>query len=239
MAESCKLQAALTPFPLSRPKRQERGRAHRTENKVNLTITGSFNRLTDTRCSGINKMKNVIKMFVAVAVMSVMAGSVLAQGAGPGGGAKAGGGQHGPGGPGGPGGGMRRGGMMSMDTDILAKLGLNPKQTAAVKTLKEATKAKMDAFRKSFTSATGGAGAGKAGERPKPTDAQKAQGKAIRDGYHSGLAKILTPTQMMTYDKEMKAMMEKMKAQFGGGKGPGGPEGAGKGKGKGTPPPTP
>ncbi|MEI8280853.1 MAG: hypothetical protein WCG75_00470 [Armatimonadota bacterium] len=191
-------------------------------------------------------MKNVIKIFVAIAVMGVISVSAFAQGAGPGG-AKSGAGQKGgakAGGPGGPGGGQRRGGgMMGMDTEILAKLGLNAKQNAAVKALKDATKAKSEALMKSLGFGTPPAKGSPPAQRPKPTDAQKAQFKAIGEGYHSGLAKILTPAQMTSYDKELKAAREKMRAAFGGGK-PGGPGGdaAGKGKGKGkggTPPPTP
>ncbi len=188
-------------------------------------------------------MKNVIKMFVAIAVMGVISVSAFAQGAGPGG-AKSGAGQKGGAKAGGPGGGQRRGGgMMGMDSEILAKLGLNAKQNAAVKALKDATKAKSEALMKSLGFGTPPAKGSPPAQRPKPTDAQKAQFKAIGEGYHSGLAKILTPAQMTNYDKEMKAAREKMRAAFGGGK-PGGPPGAGagagKGKGKGgTPPPTP
>jgi hypothetical protein len=133
--------------------------------------------------------------------------------------------------------------MMSMDTEILAKLGLNAKQNAAVKALKESTKTKGEALRKSLGFGTPPAKGSPPAERPKLTKEQMAQLKAIGEGYHAGLAKILTPTQMTNYDKEMKAAREKMRAAFGGGKAggpPGAGAGAGKGKGKGgTPPPTP
>ena len=182
-------------------------------------------------------MKNVIKMFVAVAMLGVMSVSAFAQGAGPGG-AKGAPGQKG---PGGPGGGMRRG-----DDTILATLNLTDKQKTAIKSLKDATKVKSDELRKSLGLGGGGgkpgagAGAGKPGAgapgggRPHFTPEMRQKFKAIQDFYHSGLAKILTPTQMTAYDKARKDAMAKRQAEGGG---PGGP-GATKGKGKGTPPPT-
>ena len=193
-------------------------------------------------------MKNVIKIFVAIAVMGVMSVSAFAQGAGPGG-AKGGaqGGQRGPGGPGGPGGGgMRRGGRMKMDEEVLAKLNLTAGQKAKVKSLKEATQKKVQDLMKTMGPGPGAAGAGKAGGagkpgaggagRPDPAKRKEMQEKfkPIMEGYTKGLKGILTPPQFTAYEKGMKEAMDKMRAQFGGGKA-GGP---GAGKGKGTPPPT-
>ena len=187
-------------------------------------------------------MKNVIKMFVAIAVMGVMSVSAFAQGAGPGGavggaaGAKQG--AHGAKG----GGGMRRG---NMDAEVLAKLNLTDGQKAKVKALKEATQKKMQELMKSM----GGPGAGGPGKAGGP-GAGKPGGnfagmrekfKPIMDSYNAGLKGILTPPQFTAYEKGMKEMREKMKAERAAGGGPGTPpgKGAGKGKGKGTPPPTP
>jgi Spy/CpxP family protein refolding chaperone len=187
-------------------------------------------------------MKNVVKVFVAVAVMSVFTVSAFAQGAGPAKGGVQGGKAGGPGGPGG----MRRGGgMMGMDDAVLAKLNLTADQKKKVASLKEATKKKGEEFRKSLGlgAGAGKAGAGKAGaggpggQRVKLTDEQRNKLKAIGEGYQSGLKKILTPTQQATYEKEMKAQREKMRSQFQKGGAAGGPGGAaGKGKGKNIPP---
>ena len=189
-------------------------------------------------------MKNVIKVFVAIAVMGVMTVSAFAQGAGPGGGKKGAVGQGGPGGPGGPGGGQRRGNFMDRDAEVLAKLKLTDGQKGKVKTLKEATAKKMAELFKSM----GGAGAGAAGgakggaKQGGGFAGMREKLKPVMDGYTSGLKAILTPPQTAAYEKGMKEMMEKRKAERGaGGPGAGAGVGAGKGKGKGkggTPPPT-
>lgn len=191
-------------------------------------------------------MKNVVKLFVAVAVMSVVTVSAFAQGAGPAKGGAAQGGKAG--GPGGPGGMRRGGGMMGMDDAVLAKLNLTADQKKKVAALKEATKKKGEDFRKSLGlgagAGAGKAGAGKAGkagaaggpggQRIKLTDDQRAKLKAIGEGYQTGLKKILTPTQQASYEKEMKAQREKMRSQFQKGGGPG--AAGAKGKGKNIPP---
>lgn len=194
-------------------------------------------------------MKNVVKLFVAVAVMSVVTVSAFAQGAGPAKGGAQGGKAGGPGGPGG----MRRGGgMMGMDDAVLAKLNLTADQKKKVAALKDATKKKGEEFRKSLglgagpgagKAGAGKAGAGKAGaaggpggQRIKLTDDQRAKLKAIGEGYQTGLKKILTPTQQASYEKEMKAQREKMRAQFQKAGGPGAAGAGAKGKGKNNPP---
>ena len=111
-------------------------------------------------------------------------------------------------------------------------------------------KTKNEALRKSFgLGAPGKAGAkpggppaggppagGPGGGRPQLTQAQRDKMKALREEYTKGLKAVLTPTQFTNYEKGMKDMMAKMRAQFGGG--PGGPGGPGAaGKKKGTPPP--
>ena len=183
-------------------------------------------------------MKNVVKMFVAVAVMGVLSVSAFAQGAGPGGPAagQKGGKQGGKQGGGGGGGGMRRGG--NLDAEVLAKLNLTEAQKGKVKALKEATQKKVQEL---FKSAGGGKpGAGGPGGPGGPGGGMREKMKPIMDGYQSGMKAILTPTQYKDYEKGVKEAREKMRAQFGGG--PGGPgaggKGAGKGKGKGTPPPS-
>ena len=188
-------------------------------------------------------MKNVLKIFVATAVMGVLAVSAFAQGAGP-----TAGGKGGPqaGGKGkGPGGGRR--GMLQMDTEILAKLKLTPDQDKKVKALKADTQKKAEALRKSLGAGKGGAKAGGAkagagappaggpGGRPQISPEVREKMKAINEGYVAGLKKILTPNQFSTYEKEVKAMRDKMKAQFGNrAGGPGAAKGAGK---KGNKPP--
>ena len=182
-------------------------------------------------------MKNVIKTFVAMAVMTALTVTAFAQGAGPGGGkGAAGGGKPGQGGPG-AGAGMRRGPgmMMGMDGEVLAKLKLTKPQMDAIKKLKDDTKKKMDALRAGLPKP-------KAGERPKMDDATRTKMKGIFDGYTAGMKKTMGDAKFAEYQKLMKAAMEKMreKGGFGGGR-PGGPgaagagagAGAGKGKGKG------
>ena len=195
-------------------------------------------------------MKNVIKMFVAIAVMGVMSVSAFAQGAGPGGakGAQAGGKQGGPGG-----GGMRRGGGGNRDAEVLAKLNLTDGQKAKVKALKEATQKKVQELMKSMGGPGGpggpgtppgkgggkpgaGAGGGKGGGN---FAGMREKFKPIMEGYTAGIKGILTPPQYTAYEKGMKEMAAKMKAERAAGGGPGGPGGKGAGKGKGTPPPTP
>ena len=179
-------------------------------------------------------MKNVIKMFVAVAIMGTMSVSAFAQGAGPGG-AKGGpaGGQKGPGG-------QRRGGMMKLDEEVLAKLNLTADQKSKVKALKEATTKKVQELMKAsgFGKPGGPGAAGKPGGPGAAGGGMREKMKPIMDGYTNGMKAILTPTQFTAYEKGVKEARAKMRAQFGGGKpgGPGGPAGAGKKKG--TPPPT-
>ncbi len=175
-------------------------------------------------------MKNVIKSFVAMAVMTALTVTAFAQGAGPGGGkGQAGGGKPGQGGPG-AGGGMRRGPgmMMGMDSEILAKLKLTKPQMDAVKKVKDDTKKKMDALRASMPKPAAG------GERPKPDPAMRDKFKALMDGYQAGMKKAMGDAKFAEYQKMMKAAMDKMreKGGFGGGR-PGGPGAAGAGAGKG------
>lgn len=176
-------------------------------------------------------MKNVIRNFVALAVMSALTVSVFAQGAGPGAGkGQAGGGRPGQGGQGGPGGGMRRGPgmMMGMDSEILAKLKLTKPQMDAVKKVKEDTKKKMDALRASMPKP-------KDGERPKMDPGMRDKFKGLMDGYQAGMKKAMGDKKFAEYQKLMKEAMDKMreKGGFGGGRpgGPGAAGGAGKGKG--------
>lgn len=194
-------------------------------------------------------MKNIIKIFVATAIMGVMTVSAFAQGAGPAGGAK-GGAAAGPGGrQGGPGGGMRRGGRMQFDTEILAKLKLTADQQKKVKALKEATQKKGEELRKSLmgnakpgaNGAKPGGPGGPGGGRIQMTPELREKFKAIQDGYLKGLKGILTPTQYSDYEKQMKDLMAKMRAKGPGGPGgapgkggPGAPPGKSGGKGKGT-----
>lgn len=187
-------------------------------------------------------MKNVLKIFVATAVMGVLTVSAFAQGAGPTAGGK-GGPQAGAKGKG-PGGGRR--GMLQMDSEILAKLKLTPDQDKKVKALKAETQKKAEALRKSLGAGKGGAKAGAGappaggpGGRPQISPEVREKMKAINEGYVAGLKKILTPNQFATYEKEVKAMRDKMKAQFGNrAGGPGAAAGKGKGNKKGgTPPP--
>ncbi len=191
-------------------------------------------------------MKNVIKMFIATAVMGVMTVSAFAQGAGPGQG-KAGG-AAGAGQQGGKGqGGQRRGGMMSMDAEVLAKLNLTDGQKTKVKALKESTQKKVQELFKSMGGpGAAGAGAGKdkgagkagAGGAGGNFAGMREKMKPIMDAYQSGMKAILTPPQQAAYEKGVKEAREKMKAGRGGPGGPGGAAGkTGKG-GKGTPPPT-
>lgn len=196
-------------------------------------------------------MKNVIKMFVAMAVMGVMTVSAFAQGAGPGG--PKGGAPGAQGGKGGQGGAMRR---MDLDTDVLAKLNLTAAQKTKVKALKDARNAKAQELFKSMGGPGAGAGKGgaKGGQKP-PAGGPPAGGakggpgggmsgmrekmKPIQDAYLAGIKATLTPAQFTAYEKGVKEAREKMRAQFGGGKGgPGTAGAAGKAKGKGGPPPT-
>ena len=127
------------------------------------------------------------------------------------------------GGPGGPGG--QRGGnrMLDMDKKILDGLKLTADQTAKVKALKTKVGDKMKAMRAKMGPPPGGppAGGPPAGGPPKMDDAQRQKMRAamqgIRKEYTDGLAKILTKAQKATYDAQMKAEMDKMRAQFGGG----------------------
>ena len=172
-------------------------------------------------------MKNVIKNFVALAVMSALTVSVFAQGAGPGAGkGQAGGGKPG---QGGPGGGMRRGPgmMMGMDSEILAKLKLTKPQMDAVKKVKEDTKKKMDALRESMPKP-------KPGERPKMDPGMREKYKGVMDGYQAGMKKAMGDKKFAEYQKMMKEAMEKMREKGGlGGGRPGGPGAGGAGKSKG------
>lgn len=179
-------------------------------------------------------MKNVLKLLIATAAMTVMAVSAFAQGAGPAGGAKGGQRAGGPGGPGGPGG-MRRGGILNFDQPILDKLKLTADQQKKVKALKAETQKKGEELRKSMAAANKGE-APKPGERPKMSPEMREKFKAITEGYQAGLKKILTPTQFADYEKGIKEMRAKMR----GGAGGPGAGAAGKGKGNkkgGTPPP--
>lgn len=187
-------------------------------------------------------MKNVIKMFVAIAVMGVMSVSAFAQGAGPGGarGPQAGGKQ------GGPGGGMKRG-FGNRDAEVLAKLNLTDGQKAKVKALKEETQKKVQELMKSMGGPGGpppgkgggkpGAGAG-AGRPGGNFPGMREKFKPIMEAYNAGIKAILTPPQYAAYEKGMKEMNEKRKAERDAAGGAGA-AGKGKGKGKGTPPPTP
>jgi LTXXQ motif family protein len=187
------------------------------------------------------KMKNVIKLFVATAIVGALSVSAFAQGAGPAG-QKGGKGTQGAAGKGGPGGGMRR--MGDMDGEILAKLNLTDAQKGAIKKLKETMKTKMEALMKSAAPKPGGkagekgkggpAAGGPGGGRMQMSPELRAKFGAIRDDYQAGLKKTLTPKQFTDYEKEVKAMRDKMRQQFGNrGPGAGGPAAGGKGKGKG------
>ena len=80
-------------------------------------------------------MKKILSMFVATAMMSALAVSSFAQGAGPKGGA--------PGQGKGPGGKQGKRNPMGMDAEILAKLNLTEDQKKSVKKLKEDTQKKF------------------------------------------------------------------------------------------------
>lgn len=181
-------------------------------------------------------MKNTIKLFVATVIVGAMSVSAFAQGAGPAGqkGGPGAGGQRGPGG----GGGMRR--MGDMDAEILAKLNLTAAQKASVKKLKDTMKTKVEALMKSAMPKggaaagggdknKGGAKGGPGGGRMQMSPELRKKFTAIRDDYQAGLKKTLTPKQFADYEKEVKAMREKMRQQFGN-RGPGA---AGKPGGKG------
>lgn len=197
---------------------------------MNTGIAGSFTKLLILVVQE-EKMKNVIKLFIATAVMGVMTVSAFAQGAGPDGQKSGKGGSQTERKAGG--GGQRRGGSMGMDGELLAKLNLTDGQKGKVKTLKEATQKKMEELMKTLRAGAksdagkGGPGKGGGGMREKF--------KPIMDGYQSGMKGILTPPQMAAYEKGMKEMMEKRRKEGGG---PGGAGAKGKGKGS-TPPPTP
>ncbi|MEI7985786.1 MAG: hypothetical protein WCI55_09175 [Armatimonadota bacterium] len=187
-------------------------------------------------------MKNVMKMFIATAVMGIFTVSAFAQGAGPGGqkGQAGGNGQNER--KAGGGGGQRRGGM-NMDGEIFAKLNLTEGQKTKIKALKESTQKKMQELMKGAGGPGAGAGAGAKGGGK--GEAGKGGGfagmrekfKPIMDSYQAGIKGILTPPQFAAYEKGMKEAREKMKKQFGAGGGPGGVGAKGKGKGS-TPPPT-
>lgn len=179
-------------------------------------------------------MKNVIRTFIATAVISALAVSSFAQGAGPAGGKGAGQGAgkgqgKGPGGPGGPGGQRRGPGMfMNMDAEVLAKIKLSDKEKAEVKKVKDATAKKAEELRKSITPG---------GDR----SAMREKFKGLMEGYRDGIKKALTAPHYAEYEKGVKEMMQKIREKGGFGGRPGGPggpggpgaAGAGKGKGKG------
>ena len=185
-------------------------------------------------------MKNVMKMFIATAVMGIFTVSAFAQGAGPGGQkGQAGGGNGQTERKAGGGGGQRRGGM-NMDGEIFAKLNLTEGQKTKIKALKESTQKKMQELMKSAggPGAGGpGAGAGAKGGKGGGFAGMREKFKPIMDSYQAGIKGILTPPQFAAYEKGMKEAREKMKKQFGAGGGPGGVGAKGKGKGS-TPPPT-
>ena len=104
-------------------------------------------------------MKNVMKMFIATAVMGIFTVSAFAQGAGPGGQkGQAGGGNGQTERKAGGGGGQRRGGM-NMDGEIFAKLNLTDGQKTKIKALKESTQKKMQELMKGAGGPGAGAGA--------------------------------------------------------------------------------
>jgi Spy/CpxP family protein refolding chaperone len=134
-------------------------------------------------------MKNTIKLFVVAIVSAAMAGSVLAQGAGPKGGAPSQGTQK-------PGQGAR-GQMGKMQQEIMAKLNLTNDQKAKIKDLGEKRMAEMKKLRES----------GKQVDR--------AQMKAMRDKNEADLKAILTAEQYKKYEALMKEMREKMMKERG------------------------
>jgi Spy/CpxP family protein refolding chaperone len=145
-------------------------------------------------------MKNILKIAVAMSVFAALTVSSYAQGAGPSGGAPAAGGKQGKGGKqGGPGG--RKGGMMNMDAELLAKLNLTEDQKKKVKALKEKTQADM---KKIFEGAKG------------DREGMREKFKPVMENYQKEMAKILTPTQMETLKKEMKEMRKKAGNKNGG-----------------------
>lgn len=184
-----------------------------------------------------------MKLLVATMVVTAVAGSSFAQGAGPGGGKK-GGAAGGPGGPGGPGGQRRMGGLMNRDAEVLAKLNLTDGQKKQVKELKSKTEAKMKEMFAGMGGPAGGAGAGAGkgkGKGAPPAGGPPAGGpggpgagmrekmKEVFDGYTNGMKKILTPVQQKDYEKGMKELRDKMKKErANGGGAPGGPGGAGR-----------
>ena len=179
-------------------------------------------------------MKNVMKMFIATAVMGIFTVSAFAQGAGPGGQKGQAGGGNGQTERKAGGGGQRRG-AMNMDGEIFAKLNLTDGQKAKIKALKESTQKKMQELMKAAGGP--GAGAGAKGGKGGGFAGMREKFKPIMDSYQAGIKGILTPPQFAAYEKGMKEAREKMKKQFGAGGGPGGVGGKGKGKGS-TPPPT-
>ncbi len=181
-------------------------------------------------------MKNVMKMFIATAVMGIFTVSAFAQGAGPGGQKGQAGGGNGQTERKAGGGGQRRG-AMNMDGEIFAKLNLTDGQKAKIKALKESTQKKMQELMKDAGGPGAGAGAGAKGGKGGGFAGMREKFKPIMDSYQAGIKGILTPPQFAAYEKGMKEAREKMKKQFGAGGGPGGVGGKGKGKGS-TPPPT-
>jgi Spy/CpxP family protein refolding chaperone len=157
-------------------------------------------------------MKKLLNIIVAASVMAALTATSFAQGAGPAGGGKGapGQGQQGKG----PGG--RRGGLGSMDAEILAKMNLTTAQKDAIKKLKEETQKKVQDLMKDSK-----------GDR----EGMREKFKPIMEGYQAGMKKILG-AKYPEYEKAMKEMRKKFQNR-----GPGGPAGgpppAGKGKGKG------
>ena len=162
-------------------------------------------------------MRKILNLFIIGVMASGLIATSAAQGAGPAGGAPGAG--HEGRAPGkGPGGGMRMMGKMS--DEILAKLNLTKEQKAKIEALKKKNQAKMDELRKGFQQ--GGKGTpGNDGDRKAGMEKMRAAMKA----QHEDLMKILTPAQQAQFEKEVKAMREKMMKERGGVGGPGGPGG--------------
>ena len=152
-------------------------------------------------------MKKLTLSILVVGAAIGLATESLAQQPGPKGGQ--GGGQFGRPGQGGQRrvGGMRR--LQEVNKKIFAQLGLNADQKKKIEALDKKSAAKMQDLMKDFKP-----GGDMSGMRDKF--------RAVREDYNKGLKSILTPAQLKKYEELRKAEMQKMRQQFGGGRGFGG-----------------
>lgn len=122
-------------------------------------------------------------------------------------------GQRGQGGPGqgGPDRAAIRERMQKMQKEIYAQLKLSADQTKKVEALDKATAKKLDDLRAA----------------PGDRQSKGPKMREIRDAHQKDLEKILTKAQADQFKKLRQEQMDKMRAQFGGGRDRGGPGGPG------------